>query len=664
MAFLHEYTMLDELGKGGYATVYKVRHNELGYIRAIRVLNETIVDTNSTTYQKFMRECKVLLRLGNGSHPNIVHIYQPRLLENKALVEMDFVDGQDLSHYLRQEHNFVPKEEVIRMAEQIGSALAYCHEDIYRFCMDRDQDQLQDDPDDGSKVLMDEATRQRLIAKYKVIHNDIHSGNIMRRGDGNFVLLDFGLAINGDEVVRSSRHTNGAPEFKAPEKWNDESVLTEQSDIYSFGVVLYEMLAGRVPFPYDNSVSSYRAEFELGEAHQRKLPPPIYDLRKQAFEAKFPGQQYAQDYPDWLNELILKCLCKNPADRFKNGKELYAAIKHGIGGELKQTSQVVQAVPVVPEKETPVSSGPYYLKLKSDTDCHFYLDGEERMVLKAGDLQKIPLSPGEYELRFVSVENPDVVQEMAFVMPEHDKFQNVSLREASKTPSQPTRNGLPWVIVGAILALVPLVLSLIWVFSDNKKQNIENEPAPVRVAVTEEIVSDDKPEKSTPNGFVAAGEVEKKPEEGKNKATDTKPQGTGQDKVEKAKIAQGYVDLGLPSGTLWKDKSVGIEADCWGYDAALEEFGDELPTKKQLEELTTKCKWTWTGKGYSVVGPNGKSIYLHADGCCCWDTCNEEETDGFYWSCDGWGLCFASDGVDVRRLPLVGCCYSVRLVKD
>ncbi len=324
MAFLQEYTMLDELGKGGFATVYKVRHNELGYIRAVRVLNETIVDSASKTYQKFLRECKVLLRLGNGNHPNIVHIYQPCLLDNKALVEMDYVDGQDILHYLKANQNCVPTEEVIRMALQISSALAYCHEDIYRFCMDRDEDKLQDDPNDGSKVLIDENTRKKLINKYKVIHNDIHSGNIMRREDGNFVLLDFGLAINGDEVVRSSRHTNGAPEFKAPEKWDDDSILTEQSDIYSFGIVLYQYLTGRVPFPYDTKNSNATAaEFKLMNAHREVAPPAIEDIRRENYERKYEGEEYKRDYPQWLEDAILKCLRKNPAERFKNGKELY-----------------------------------------------------------------------------------------------------------------------------------------------------------------------------------------------------------------------------------------------------------------------------------------------------------------------------------------------------
>lgn len=323
MAFLQEYTMLDELGQGGFATVYKVRHNELGYVRAVRVLNETIVDSASKTYQKFLRECKVLLRLGNGNHPNIVHIYQPRLLDNKALVEMDYVDGQDILHYLKANQNCVPVEEVIRMAAQISSALAYCHEGIYRFCMDRDEDKLQDDPDDGTKVLIDDKTRKKLISKYKVIHNDIHSGNIMRREDGNFVLLDFGLAITGDEIVRSSRHTNGAPEFKAPEKWDDDSVLTEQSDIYSFGIVMYQCLAGRVPFPYDKKEkSNYKAEFNLAEAHKKAIPPSIEDIRRENFERIHNGEDYKRDFPQWLEEAILKCLRKNPSERFRNGKEL------------------------------------------------------------------------------------------------------------------------------------------------------------------------------------------------------------------------------------------------------------------------------------------------------------------------------------------------------
>ena len=347
MAFLEEYTLLDELGQGGYATVYKVRHNNLGYIRAIRVLNAIIAHGDSDpTYQKFLEECRLLLRLGNGNHPNIVHIYQPLLKAQRAIVEMDFVDGKDLFGYLEEKGSFIEIDDVLQLLKDIGHALAYCHEDIYKFCMDKDEDNLQDDPNDGSKALIDDEIKQRLIDKYRVIHNDIHSGNIIRREDGRYVLLDFGLAIDGNSVIRSSRRKNGgAPEFKAPEKWDNESLLTTQSDIYSFGVVLYEYLTGRVPFVFDKKNSNHvEAEYLLGRAHKEQQPESIFELRKATFENTHNGEAYTKDYPDWLEELIMKCLAKSPEQRFKNGKELHEFMLEHINSE--RSNNAVAAIQI------------------------------------------------------------------------------------------------------------------------------------------------------------------------------------------------------------------------------------------------------------------------------------------------------------------------------
>ncbi|GHT84305.1 hypothetical protein FACS18947_1570 [Bacteroidia bacterium] len=327
--FLNEYSILSSSTshQGAFATVYKVRHGQLGYIRAIRVLHETIVDEHGKTYQKFLEECQLLLRLGNGGHPNIVRIAQPRLLLGHALVEMEYVHGKDLNDYIVEQKHFIPIDEVLCFVREISSALAYCHEGIYEFCWDKEGDNLRDDPEDGSKALIDAPTKQRLIEKYKVIHNDIHSKNVIRKYDGSFILLDFGLSIQSGTVVKSSTRKGGAAEYKAPEKWENEGIISEQTDMYSFGVLMYEMLAGQVPFPYNEEISSTEADYEQMQKHKSAPPPPIEPLRRIAFEQANPGQKYEKDYPDWLEAMIMKCLEKKPKDRYKNAQQLFEEVE-------------------------------------------------------------------------------------------------------------------------------------------------------------------------------------------------------------------------------------------------------------------------------------------------------------------------------------------------
>lgn len=364
MAFLVDYTLLDEIGHGAFASVYKVRHNTLGYVRAIRVLNQVIArGEDDPLWHKFVNECRILLRLGNGNNPHIVHIYQPLLRESQALVEMDYIDGKDLHHYLDDHNRFVEAEEVERLAREMAEALAFCHHDIFRSSMDRDVDNLIDDPEDGSRVLIDRETEARLVKKYQVIHNDLHSGNIMRRNDGGgFVLLDFGLSIQDGDVLHSSKRRGGAPEYKAPEKWDNEGTITCQSDIYSLGVILYEALTGQVPFAYDTrNPNSAEAEYLLMNAIKKNPVPDILRARKKRFEATHPGEQYVKDYPEWLEVLILKCLAKDPADRFDDGLQLKKFIKtHTSTGhngpsldQIKQELKDKQAIPPVPRTVPP-----------------------------------------------------------------------------------------------------------------------------------------------------------------------------------------------------------------------------------------------------------------------------------------------------------------------
>ena len=380
MAFLEEYTLLSELGKGGFATVYKVRHNELGYIRAIRVLNDIIKDKNEKAYKNFLRESNLLMRI--GCHPNIVHMYQSRILDNMAIMEMEYIAGADLLRVLSANGYCLPVREVIRMVYEISSALAYCHEDIYKFRMDRDADGLRPDPMDGSKLLIDDATRLRLIDKYKVIHNDIHSRNIMRRDNGGYVLIDFILTVEGNEVViGSDRICAGAIEYISPEKWDSES-LTERSDIYSFGVVMYEYLTGRVPFKMDNG--SLSEQTKLLEKVMGQQVPSIFEMRKASYEAKYPDKSYRKDYPDWLEKAILKCLEKDPAKRFRNGKELYNFVVNNLKWqEINDFDDIVDQLSF--ENSTRISS----LKRNSDE-----INVNITSVNNSGnELKSIPVKP-------------------------------------------------------------------------------------------------------------------------------------------------------------------------------------------------------------------------------------------------------------------------------
>ena len=132
-----------------------------------------------------------------------------------------------------------------------------------------------------------------------------------------------------------------------------------------------------------------------------------------------------------------------------------------------------------------------------------------------------------------------------------------------------------------------------------------------------------------------------------------------------------YIDLGLPSGTLWKESNEGGDYAYYTFDEAINKFGNKLPTKQQLEELISKCTWKWIGNGYKVIGPNGNSIILPAAGSRDYDSDNVSHvgTNANYWSStlyssySAWDLLFsatygASIGYNYRDFG-----FSVRLVR-
>lgn len=309
--FLGKYIKLQYIGKGAFASVYKVRHAELGDVRAVKVLNDYIESKDDKAYQQLLNEYKILKAIDSGYHPNIVRTYGVELIDNRVVIEQDCIQGSTVAEFLKRHNGFVEYAEVRKFIHDIVGALAYMHHDIYKFLMAPEDDMA--------------ANEKELVKKYGIVHNDLHSNNVMRNSyDGRYILLGFGIAIQYGACVKTDRCEDGAPEYMAPEKCEGDEI-TPRSDVYSLGILMYEMLAGRVPFELELTADGYALQgslMKVMDQHRDAQPEPIIDLRREAFNRVHPGVDYRRDYPEWLDNVIAKCLTKKPADRYADAREL------------------------------------------------------------------------------------------------------------------------------------------------------------------------------------------------------------------------------------------------------------------------------------------------------------------------------------------------------
>ncbi len=291
---------LGALRTGGQGSVYKGKRTGSIY-SAVKLIptpiyKESLEDKN---YRNFKNEVAKLHKVNENPSPNVVKMLSSGITESGSFpfIEMEYIEGPDLCELLQPPHEKVfTLKELLKVAEQLASALAHCH-------------------------------------KVGVKHGDIKSNNVkFNVQTGNYILLDFGLAIMSEEQRRSSIRHAGAVEFMAPEQ--NEGKMLLQSDVYSYGVILYELLGGQVPFPLPGNSDTGRNTVMIG--HLENDVPDVLELRKANLPATWSEEQKVKELkvPEWLLALIDKCLQKDPAHRFEDGIQLH---EHIIAATLSGT---------------------------------------------------------------------------------------------------------------------------------------------------------------------------------------------------------------------------------------------------------------------------------------------------------------------------------------
>jgi eukaryotic-like serine/threonine-protein kinase len=311
---------LENLGAiktGGQGSVYKgKRVGEI--ITAVKLLPTPIQseDLNDKNYRDFNNEVEKLKTVNEEPNANVVRILSSGITETGCLpfIEMEYIEGPDLGEILKPPHDKIfTIQESIKVAVHLSNALAHCH-------------------------------------KHDVKHGDIKSNNVkLNIHTGNYMLLDFGLAVMTDEDRRTSLRHAGAIEFMAPEQ--NSGLTFFQTDVYSFGVILFELLAGRVPFPLKDSGETARNAVMV--SHLETPPPDFLKLRQQHLPRKWSREKkdFEMNVPEWLITIIYKCLEKKPEDRFKDGKELHEYIlNHNIFLPTQYYSENVTAAATVPDE--------------------------------------------------------------------------------------------------------------------------------------------------------------------------------------------------------------------------------------------------------------------------------------------------------------------------
>src|SRR5437867_7973406 len=257
------HRILSKIGQGGMGTVYEAQDTQLGRRVAIKILNPSLV-SNSKELARFRAEAKVQANL---NHPNIVTLHEFEPYKDSYYMVMEFVVGRNLAEIVKAV-GALPAHIVVTITKQVLDGLSVAHRSL-------------------------------------VVHRDLKPSNIMLTPDGVAKVMDFGIAkVQGSKSLTATGALVGTVSYMSPEQVRGEAV-DARSDIYSFGIILFELLTGRVPFKEESDFSVMM--------HHVRTPAP-------------PPTQFLPEVPGALEDIVLRCLQKDPAARFQHIEDILSSL--------------------------------------------------------------------------------------------------------------------------------------------------------------------------------------------------------------------------------------------------------------------------------------------------------------------------------------------------
>jgi eukaryotic-like serine/threonine-protein kinase len=283
----NRYQLLERLGHGGMSDVFRARDLMLERSVAIKLLHEK--DSQDESFQqRFRQEARAAANL---SHPNIVTVHDFGLDQGKLFIVMEYVPGKDLKTLLRQRGRY-PYEEAIPLIVQACAGIGYAH-------------------------------------RAGLVHCDIKPHNMIVTPDGRLKVTDFGIARALSTILPDERADVvwGSPQYFSPEQAVGEAP-SPASDVYSLGVVMYEVLTGALPFTAPTSE-------ELALLHLQADPIPLHE--------------YVPDIPSALEEIVMKVLSKEPSARYRTADQLGRVL---LRFGTQQDIPIAPALNLTPEAAT------------------------------------------------------------------------------------------------------------------------------------------------------------------------------------------------------------------------------------------------------------------------------------------------------------------------